>query len=287
MHGVDATSQIFGGPARRADDLLLARLRRGELTTAMIIRGARTPDVIRIAHSSGHHCVIIDLEHCAMSLDVATTLAAAAFQMDMTPIVRVPEREYGMIGRVLDGGAIGIVAPRIETAAEARTVARACRFPPRGQRSQIGMVPHYGLRPVPAKHLNPALDDLAVVQILVETPAGIANVDAIAAVEGVDMVVIGVNDLTAELGVPGDFRDRRVRDSIVAASDACKAHGKVLSVGGISDLSYLAELLPLGVAPLIYTGTDNDLLMRAATDRQAQVADWFRALASAPDLHQA
>lgn len=282
MHGAGTTPEIGTATAARVDDRLLPRLRRGELTTAMMLRGSRTVDVIRIAHSSGHHCVIIDLEHCSMSLDVATTLAAAAFQFGMTPIVRVPEREYGIIGRLLDGGALGIVAPRIETPAEARTVARACRFAPRGQRSQIAMVPQFGLRPTPAKELNPALDELAVVQILVETPTGIANIDAIAAVDGVDMVVIGVNDLCAELGAPGSFRDDRVRRSILAASEACKAHGKLLSVGGISDLAYFAELLQLGVAPLIYTGSDNELLMKAAVDKQSQVAKWFQELAQPP-----
>ncbi len=262
--------------ARRADRLLLGRLRRGELTTAMIVRGARTSDIVRVAHSSGHHCIMIDLEHSAMPLALAIELAAAAFELGMTPVVRVPEREYGMIGRLLDGGALGIIAPRIETADEARTVARACRFPPRGQRSQIAMVPQFGLRPIPARYLNPALDELAIVQILLETPTGIANVDAIAAVDGVDMIVIGANDLCAELGVPGAFRDDRVRNAISAASEACKAHGKILSVGGIGDLAYIAQLLPLGVAPLIYTGSDTELLMSAAEAKQSHVAQWFR-----------
>src|SRR4030081_3551029 len=116
-----------------------------------------------------------------------------------------------MIGPVLDGGAHGIIAPRIETVEAARRAARARRFAPRGQRSQTSQVPQLGMRPTPAAYLNPALDESVVVQVLLETPKGIANADAIAALDGGDMLAIGANDLTTELGVPGRYVDPRIR----------------------------------------------------------------------------
>jgi 2-keto-3-deoxy-L-rhamnonate aldolase RhmA len=111
-------------------NLFLDRLHAGELKLMLGIRSSRTTDVVHIAHSSGHHSIVVDLEHSTMSTDVVATLCATAGSLGMTPIVRVPEREYGLIGRLLDGGAHGIVAPRIETVEEARQVARACRSPP-------------------------------------------------------------------------------------------------------------------------------------------------------------
>jgi 2-keto-3-deoxy-L-rhamnonate aldolase RhmA len=79
------------------------------------------------------------------------------------------------------------------------------------------MVPQLGMRPTPARELNPALDDAAIVQILVETPAGIANAAEIAAVDGVDMIAIGANDFTADIGAPRRYDDpgwpRRSRPS--------------------------------------------------------------------------
>ena len=119
------------------------------------IRGARTTDIVRVAASTGHHAVLVDLEHSTMSLDVAAAICSAAHDLGLVPFVRTPEREYGAIGRLLDGGAEGIVAPRIETAEEAATVVGACRFPPRGQRSQLASVPSLGMKPTPAKTLNP------------------------------------------------------------------------------------------------------------------------------------
>ena len=248
----------MSGPA------LLDRLRGGELTFMMAIRGARTPEVLHIAHSTGHHAVLIDLEHSTMSTDVAATLCVAAGALGLTPLVRIPEREYGMIGRLLDGGAHGIVAPRVETAQQARDVARACRFAPRGQRSQTVQVPQLHMRPTPAAELNPVLDQTTFVQALIETPTGVANAEQIAAVDGVDMLALGVNDLTAELGVPGRHDDPRVREAVTTLAEACRKQDRLLMVGGIADPAALSSLLLLGVCPLITTGTDSGHLYQGA-----------------------
>jgi 2-keto-3-deoxy-L-rhamnonate aldolase RhmA len=243
---------------------LLARLRSGRPTLMLAIRGSRTTEVVQVAHSSGHHAVLVDLEHSAMSTDTAATLCATAGALGLTPLVRVPERDYGIIGRMLDAGAHGIVAPRIETAEQAADVAAACRFPPRGRRSQVAQVPATGMRPTPAAELNPALNDATIVQILIETPAGIANAQEIAAVDGVDMLALGANDLTAELGIPGEYDDPRVHEAVATLGEACRKHGKLLMVGGISDPQLLRSLLPLGVCPLVMTGSDSAQLYQGA-----------------------
>ena len=148
----------------------LADLRAGQPKFVLVVRNARTTDTVRIAASTGHHSILVDLEHSTMSLDVAASLCAAAGDLGLTPFVRVPEREYGAIGRLLDGGAHGVVSPRIETADEALTVARACRFAPKGQRSQLASVPQLGMTPTPATRLNPILDATTIVQVMIETP---------------------------------------------------------------------------------------------------------------------
>jgi 2-keto-3-deoxy-L-rhamnonate aldolase RhmA len=246
---------------------LLGRLRAGEPTLMLAIRSSRTADIVRIARATGHHAVMIDLEHSTMPLDVAASLCATAGDLGLTSFARVQEREYGAIGRLLDCGAGGIVAPRVETAAEAATVARACRFAPRGQRSQLATVPQLGMRPVPAATLNPALDDATIVVILIETPAGVASADEIAAVDGADILAFGANDFTAELGVPGRYDDPRVTAAIAAMAGACERHGKLLMVGGIADPALLDDLAPLGVCPLRLTGTDTDMLYAGAAAR--------------------
>ncbi len=257
---------MAAGPATDAPPLL-ARLRAGELTLLLGVRGSRTSDVLRVARATGHHGVLLDLEHATLSLDLAAQLCASAGDLGLTALVRLPEREYGAIGRLLDGGAHGVVAPRIETVAEAEAVARACRFPPRGQRSQVGTVPQVGMRPTPARALNPLLDAATIVQILLETPRGIESAEAIAALDGVDMLAIGANDFTAELGVPGAYDDPRLRDAVATAGAACRRHGKLLMVGGVADPALTASFAALGACPLQLTGMDTDLLFRAAEAR--------------------
>jgi 2-keto-3-deoxy-L-rhamnonate aldolase RhmA len=232
---------------------LLSRLRAGELTLMMGIRSARTPDAVRIAGATGHHAVMVDLEHSAMSVDAAAQLAATAHDIGLVPLVRIPEREYGVIGRLLDGGAQGIVAPRVETAEQALAITRACRFAPRGH------------------------DDDTVVVMLLETPAGLANAGQIAALDGVDMLAIGANDLTAELGAPGRYDDPRVSEAVSAAAEACRRHGKLLMIGGVADLPMLGTLAGLGACPLYLTGTDSDLLYAGSLARAHQFTEWFGA----------
>jgi 2-keto-3-deoxy-L-rhamnonate aldolase RhmA len=238
----------------------VARLRAGEPTYMLGIRGARTTDIVRIARTTGHHALMIDLEHSAMSLQTAVELCSAASDLGLWAFVRPPERDYGTIGRVLDGGATGVVVPRVETAEEAQSVARACRFPPRGQRSQVASLPQLGMRPTPARTLNPTVDDATFVQVIVETPKGVANADQIAAQDGVDMLVLGANDFTAELADPGNYSHPAVRQAVVAVVAACRRHGKLFMLAGVGDPDLYRELAALGSAPLILTGMDSDLL---------------------------
>ncbi len=254
----------------------LERLRMGELTLMMAIRSARTTEIVRIAKATGHYAIMVDLEHSAIDIGLAGEMCAVAVDIGMTPFVRIPERDYGIIGRLLDSGASGIIAPRIETVEEATTVYRACRFPPMGQRSQLAMVPQYGMRPMTAIELNPMLDANTIVQVLVETTKGVEAADEIAALPGVDMLAIGANDLCAELGIAGQFSDTRLREHIAKVADACKRHRKLLMLGGISDLTIVKDLLPLGIAPLFLTGTDTDMLYYTAEQRSRRISEWHQ-----------
>ena len=151
--------------ASKARNPILERLSRRLPVTALGVRSSRTPELARIARAAGNDALWIDLEHSTMSIDVAAQICAAALDVGLVPLVRVPEKDYGVIGRLLDGGALGIIAPRIETARQAAEVAGACRFPPRGQRSAIATLPYLDLRRVPAARLNETMNVATLVKI--------------------------------------------------------------------------------------------------------------------------
>jgi 2-keto-3-deoxy-L-rhamnonate aldolase RhmA len=256
--------------AAKTRNPVLERLAKRLPVTAFGVRGARTSEIARIARAAGNDVIWIDLEHSTMSTDVAAQICAAALDIGVFPLVRVPEKDYGVIGRLLDGGARGIIAPRIETAAQAAEVAGACRFPPHGQRSAIATLPHLELRRVPAARLNQAMNGATLVKVLIETPLGLENLEAIASLQGVDLIGIGANDLTAELGFPGEYDHPDVRRALEGAIRVCNRVGKPLAIGGIPDPVYSAALIELGAAPFFFTGIDTDVLLVAAQERVRQ-----------------
>jgi 4-hydroxy-2-oxoheptanedioate aldolase len=244
----------------------IQRLARGSRLAALGVRSSRTADIARIARATGHQAIWIDLEHSTIPIDTAASICAVALDIGLAPFVRVPEREYGVIGRLLDGGVLGIIAPRVETVEEAEDIVAACRFPPLGHRSSVATLAHVNFKRIPAGDFNQSMNEATVVMILIESPLGIRNVEAIAGLPGVDLVGIGTNDLSAELGVPGQYSHRSVREAHETAIEACRRTGKSLVIGGIGDMAYNAELIRLGAAPFLFTGIDTDLLLGAARD---------------------
>ena len=258
---------------------VIARLTAGEPVLQLGIRNARTPEIVRMASGAGYDLIWVDLEHSSMSVDCAAGLAAAATDLGMISWVRVPERDYGVIGRLLDCGANGIIAPNVKTAHEAQEAVAACRFPPLGRRSAISILPQYGYRRTPAADLTRRANDDVVLQILLESREGIDNAEAIAAVDGVDILGIGTNDLTADLGCPGEVRHPEVITACHKVAEAARRHGKLAVIGGVGDGQHWRELLEIGFAPLVFAGIDTDVLA-AALDQRA--ADWRGRLGANP-----
>jgi len=250
--------------------IVLDRLAKNQPIAAFGVRSARTPEIARLAKASGHHVIWVDLEHSTMPVDVAAQICACALDIGITPFARIPERDLGVIGRLLDGGAMGIIAPRIETVEEVRQLVAACRFPPLGHRSAIASLPLVQHARLPAATLFETANRATLVKVLIESQPGLDNLEAIAALPGVDILSIGTNDLSAELGVPGDFKHARVREAHEHALDVCRRAGKPLVIGGIGDPAYAAELIRRGAAPFLMTGIDTDLLLGAAQDRVRQ-----------------
>src|SRR5581483_9809378 len=117
------------------------------------------------------------------------------------------------VPRVLDGGALGVIAPHIGTPAEAREVVAAAKFPPFGERSMAGPPPHLQYRAFPPAEANAAMNEATMVVVQFETADALERADEIAEVEGVDLVLMGTNDLLADMGLAGQYEHPRVREA--------------------------------------------------------------------------
>jgi 2-keto-3-deoxy-L-rhamnonate aldolase RhmA len=262
-------SQQAGEPCR--ENAALQRLAQGVPLLSLGIRNARTAEIVRMAKTAGFGMLWIDLEHSSMSIDCAVQIIASAADLGLEAWARVPEREYGAIGRLLDGGATGIVAPRIETAEEAQNIVNAARFPPRGQRSQIALLPQAKYRRMSAAELMRCADLATTVHILIESAKGVLNADDIAAIDGVDVLHVGMNDLSVDLGRVDDLRHADMIDACRRVIAAAHGRGKLAVVGGCSDPAQCVELLNAGAAPVVFAAIDSDVL---ATGLSQRVTQW-------------
>ena len=242
----------------------------GQLVLCMALTQARTADIPTIAAAAGFDAVYVDLEHTATSLETTSLLCSAAIGAGITPLVRVPAHDHQYLTRCLDVGAMGVIVPHVETRAEAETIVDACRFPPRGHRSVSGPNPASRYRAMPQQELLDFFDAQTIVAVMVETPGAVERADEIASVVGLDMVMLGPHDLTAEMGILGQFRDDTFLDAVRTVAEACRDHGKIFGIAGIRDLELLAEFVGLGLR-FVSAGTDAGFMTEAASAHAARL----------------
>jgi len=249
------------------------KLARGEVVISMTVRLVRGIEIARLAAAAGFDTLYVDLEHNSFSLDTASQICMAALEVGIAPLVRVPANTPDYISRVLDGGALGIIAPHVQSAAEARAVVECAKFAPLGARSFGGAMPHLGYRTLPPAESNAALNDATLVVLMMETADALENVDELAAVPGVDLLLIGTNDLSAALGITGQFDHALISEAYARTIAACRKHGKHAGVGGLASRPDLVARFVREGARYVSTGTDLTFLLEAATRHAQTVRD--------------
>jgi 4-hydroxy-2-oxoheptanedioate aldolase len=242
------------------------RLTQGQLALGIGLRQARTVDTALAMKQCGYDFLFIDLEHGSMSVDTAVQLAVAGLAADVAPFVRVPAMETSLATRVLDGGAIGVVMPHVDTPEEARVIVDKLKYPPIGHRSVVGQLPQFNFGPVNIGEATRELNAAGMVVVMLETPKAIANADKIAAVPGVDVLLIGTNDLTMEMGIPGKLDDPKVVAAYETVIAACKRHNKWAGMGGVYTEPLMKRYIDMG-ARFLLAGSDLGFIMAGSNQR--------------------
>jgi 4-hydroxy-2-oxoheptanedioate aldolase len=242
------------------------QLTAGKLALGMGLRQARTVDIAAIARKCGFEWLFIDMEHSSLDVDTAAQIAAAALPVGITPIVRVPGKEHHHSSRLLDSGAQGIVVPHVDSVEDAQRVVSYCKFPPVGHRSIAGLQPLFEFNSVPPADFARMANEETLVIVMLETPDAIAKADAIAAVPGIDSLLIGTNDLTAEMGIPGEYSHPSVEEAYRTVIAACKKHGKFPGMGGVYEPKLMDKYIRFGMR-LILSGSDTSFIISGGTER--------------------
>lgn len=242
------------------------KLEKGELSLGVGIRTTRSIEIAKMMAVSGFDWLFLDMEHGTMSLDACAQISAAALDAGIAPIARVPNGQYSIATRALDNGALGIVMPHVDTAAEAREVVEKLKYPPIGHRSVGGWGPHHQLGKLSTGEAVKALNAANLTVVMLETPVAIANAAEIAAVPGVDVLLIGSNDLCAEMGIPGDFGSERLAKAYTTTIEACAKAGKYPGMGGVYNEALMSRYINMG-ARFVLSGQDASFMMAAAEAR--------------------
>jgi 2-keto-3-deoxy-L-rhamnonate aldolase RhmA len=221
-----------------------------------------TPGLPRLMKNAGAEYVLYCMEHTGASFETMKTQFAMCRALGVAPLARVPGTEYDFIARALDIGALGVMVPLVDTAEQAQFIVSCTRYPPAGGRrgAAFGFAhDDYEGGDVIAKMRM--IHDRTLVIAMIETKRGLENVDAIAAVPGVDVLWLGHFDMSNFLGIPGDFANPVFQDAIRRIVGAAKQHGKAAG--------YMAASAALGKEYLghgfrmLATGTDQGMLQEA------------------------
>jgi 2-keto-3-deoxy-L-rhamnonate aldolase RhmA len=242
------------------------RLEAGELAIGFGLRQSRTMDTPQIAKACGYDWIFIDMEHAPYDVDLAAQMSQTALSVGVTPIVRVPGPQHFHASRLLDAGALGIVVPHVDTAEQAAQAVSYCRYPPLGKRSLAGSPPQTRFAPMSTADAAAAVNKEGLVVVMVESPLAVENADAMAAVKGVDVLLIGSNDLAAEMGITGQVGHAKIKDAYAKVTAACKKHGKYAGMGGVYEPDLMKEYIGMG-AQFLLGGSDFSFLMAGAKQR--------------------
>jgi 2-keto-3-deoxy-L-rhamnonate aldolase RhmA len=187
-----------------------------------------TPGIGHILKSAGCDFVLFDLEHSGFSFETVKS-AVRYFEAAQLPmIVRVPSREYHHIARAMDMGAEGIMLPMVGNVDEVRRIVDSVKYHPAGKRGVALQVAHDRYRPGSVADKFTAANDRSMIVCQIETAEGVENVDAMAAIDGVDCLWVGHFDLSVSLGVPGEFDHPKFKAAIDKTIAATRKHNKAL-----------------------------------------------------------
>jgi len=243
------------------------RLKAGERLHGCWIE-AFSPVMTEIVAQSGYDVAMIDLEHGPGDVMDALHQIQVMAAHECAPLIRVASNDRNMIKKAMDIGPAGLMVPDIQTAEEARDVVAACRYGPQGVR---GAAPALVRASGYGGNLNRYLQDINEGFLLIgqiESGRGAANIEEIAAVEGMDMLFIGPADLSASLGALGDFTSERFASTFDSLQRAILNAGKWL--GCIPFHDWDASRLYGNGHHLVLSGVDT-LLLREAAQRDAAV----------------
>lgn len=264
---------------RMKPNYVLDAVRQGRIATGVAVQfGA--PEVVESAGAAGYEFVYIDCEHGSFFIDTAVEMIRAADAVGTTPVVRVPGQDPSYITRMLDAGAMGVIVPNVNTAAQAKAIAAAAKYKMGNNGGMRGACP--GTRASWHQTMNwPEFvkwsNESTMLWPLIESPEGAENIEAIMDVPGIDAIMLGQFDFAHALGFPGQTQHPDVTRRYTEVVRKAKAAKKMV-VGSLFSATpeemrvEKRHWMELGVR-IFVAGSDRRMLVNAMRTRIAAVRE--------------
>ena len=206
------------------------RIMSGQKVYGTMVRLQRNPAIAMIAREAGLDFLLYDCEHGSYTIENLHDLFVTGNAMGFPSFVRVAQLSKDWISRMLDAGAAGIMVPMTETAEQAAEIVRWSKYPPIGERGFGSGLAHMNYTTGRHTDIMQAKNKEVIAIAQIESRLGVDQAEAIAGTEGIDVLLIGPNDLSISLGIPGDLFNPVELAAMAKVAAACKKHGKAFGI---------------------------------------------------------
>jgi 2-keto-3-deoxy-L-rhamnonate aldolase RhmA len=196
-------------------------LKEGRVCIGTMVASYRSPQIAQILAAAGWDYFIMDTEHSFFDYGALADIMTVARSEEIVPLVRVTANLYPFLARALDVGAMGLICPRVQSPEEVRSILESCSYPPSGQRGLSTSGIHHAHRGTTQRQYVEWANANTLVIVQPETETAVQAIEEIVSVPGVDGVMIGPNDLSLSLGVPGELKHPRMAEAYERVIAAC------------------------------------------------------------------
>lgn len=207
-----------------------AKLAAGNLCVGTMLVEIRQPGIMTVLANAGFDFVLVDNEHGPFPVDAIAELCRAARSEGVTPIVRIPELTYAHVSQLLDGGAQGIMLPRVTSRAQVEECVRYMKYPPEGRRGAVLARGHTAFKVGPLVETLAAMNRETMLVVQIETKEAVEGLDDLLSVPGVDAALVGPTDLSLALGVGGEMDHPTLVSAIEETMAACALNGVIPAI---------------------------------------------------------
>jgi len=250
---------------------LRQRVKRGDFLLSACIMDCRSGAVVEAYHEAGFDYIMVDREHTALNSETILELIRMCRALEVPCVIRVAEPSYAELNRTLDQLPDGIFIPRVRNRAEVERIIEMVKYPPWGKRglgASTCPAGRYMGWSSPAEMVQ-TINETTMIGIQIETAEALENLDEILAVPGIDAAVVGNDDLSLGMGIPGQFESPTYRCAVEKVIAACRRRGIMpgIAAGDPQTVRYWAQR---GMK-MFWTAADICLLWQAAKNKQQEI----------------